>query len=98
MTFQEQVAESDVVLIATAARHGRHDSRDGALLLMQMKVDTVLKGELTVRAIDVVSKGGIVEFETNCCTEGRNYLLLLRRGRDNIFEGTNGRDSVIQLP
>jgi hypothetical protein len=98
MSFQEQVAESDVVVIATARRHGRHDSHDGAMLLMRMRVDIVLKGELAIRTIDVVSEGGMVEFETKCCVEGRKYLLLLRRGRDNIFEGTNGRDSVIRLP
>lgn len=99
MAFEEQVAEADAVVVASTWRHGsdgepRLDAT-GQMELTRMRILRVLKGDESMRALDLVTEGSIVEHDPHCCDPRRVYILLLRQGRDNMFEVVNGRHSAI---
>jgi hypothetical protein len=100
MPFEQQVVEADLVVLArtsAAARIGppRFDAT-GSDQLTEMEVLQVLKGDSSIRSIDFVTRGSMVEADPNCCQADRIYILLLRRSEtQNIYAVVNGRDSVI---
>lgn len=101
MTFDKQVSESDIVVLAKpekGLRNGFHRLDDaGRVGLTQMKVFRVLKGSSDIKKFYLVTKDETPERSPNCCVSGRFYLLLLKRGRDNMFEAVNGYHSVIAI-
>lgn len=101
MTFDEQVIESDIVVLAKpkkGLRHGFHRLDDtGRVGVTEMKVSIVLKGQNDIKVLYLVTKDEIAERSPSCCIDGKLYLLLLKRGRDNMFEAVNGRHSVIEV-
>lgn len=101
MTFDEQVAESDVVALAKpekGLRDGFHRlDKTGRVGITKLKVSLVLKGPNNIKELYLVTKDEIAERSPNCCKNGKIYLLLLKRGRDNMFEAVNGRHSVIEV-
>lgn len=101
MTFDEQVNESDIVVFAKpkkGLRNGFHRTgNSGRVGLTEMNVSRVLKGQSDIKVLYLVTKDEIAERNPNCCIEGRLYLLLLKGGRDNMFEAVNGRHGVIKV-
>jgi hypothetical protein len=102
ITFEQQVAEADVVVVARAWHSGRAGrprlDSTGQLELTRMRVLRVLKGNPALETLDLVTRGSVAEHVPNCCTPRRRYILMLRQGRDNMFEVVNGRHSVILVP
>jgi hypothetical protein len=102
MTFEQQVAEADFVVIARTlegARGGRPRlDPSGRLELTRMRIMRVLKGDPAIRTLDLVTDGSFVELNPRCCDADKLYLLLLLQGRDNMFEVVNGRHSAIVIP
>lgn len=99
MPFDQQVNEADLVVIATTAAAlpdsvKRYD-KTGLLQLTKMRVLLVLKGNMSLRSFDFVTRHEISEFNPECCEAMAYYILLLRQGQNNVFEAVNGRYSVI---
>jgi hypothetical protein len=100
MTFEQQVAEADAVVVATTWRgRGGRPRLDptGQMELTRMRVLRVLKGNSNLRALDLVTQGSTVEFNPQCCEPEKLYILVLRQGRDNMYEVLNGRHSAIVI-
>jgi hypothetical protein len=100
MTFEQQVAEADAVVVAMAWRgRGGRPRLDptGRMELTRMRVLRVLKGDPALAALDLVTVGSTAEFNPQCCQPGKTYILLLLRGRDNMYEVLNGRHSAIAI-
>ena len=100
--FDQQVAESDLVVFATMSGTGgskviTQRLNDGSELT-RMRVLKILKGSSNIIEFDLVTRPSISELTPMCCAKGKTYLLLLRKGRDNIFEVTNGHYSAILVP
>jgi hypothetical protein len=101
MSFEEHVAEADVVVLAKRPKGVRGKPREdasGQLVLTSMDVLRVLKGDKNLRNFDLVTKSDMVELNPGCCAAGRSYLLLLKRGYGRMYEVVNGRYSVIVVP
>jgi hypothetical protein len=99
LAFEEQVAEADAVVVARTWRRGRAGrprlDATGQMELTRMRVLRVLKGDGAMGELELVTDGSVVEMNPHCCDPGRVYILLLRQGRNNIFEVVNGRHSAI---
>lgn len=100
--FEKQVSEADLVVIAGVVRIKKFDRRrldaSGQLELQRMKILRTLKGRANKMSFELVTRGEVAELSLDCCDSRKSYLLLLKRGRNNIYEAVNGRFSVIVLP
>jgi hypothetical protein len=95
MTFDEKLAQSDLVVIATAtatdgARRG--GSGDAATLAVIRR----LKGESADRII-VATTSRIAEENPQCCIRGETYLMFLVRMPDGSLHSVNGPFGMISI-
>ena len=95
-TFEEQVAEADLVVFAERKKGSRSKpDLTGQLELTELRVHRVLKGNLNGNRIWLVTTGEVAELDPNCCMARATYLLLLKKGNGNVYETLNGRHGAI---
>lgn len=95
LTFDEKMAQSDLVVIATAiAIDGaqRDDAGDAATLSVVRR----LKGESADR-ITVPTTSRIAEENPHCCVRGETYLMFLVRAPDGSLHSVNGIYGMIPV-
>jgi hypothetical protein len=101
LSFEQQVRESDLVVLARLEKDDPREVRRldprGQMRLAKMRVRRVLKGDGNLQSFHLVIDGSMVELRPDCCTAGKTYLLLLKHGRDDLFEVVNGRFSAIPV-
>ena len=95
MTFDEKMAQSDLVVIATAiAIDGA--TRDGTGDAATLAVVRRLKGESADR-ITVSTTSRIAEENPHCCVRGETYLMFLVRVPDGSLHSVNGAYGMIPI-
>ena len=95
-SFEEMVAEADVVTIARSHKPVRVPEGKGYSIYMDMATEVVLKGSSPTR-IRVRMHGGVSELGAGSMPNNRRFLLLLSQESGEYYRPVNGFRSVYLL-
>ncbi len=77
-TFEEKMAQAELVVIGTVTARQREDLRGSVTI----RVLRTLKGEAGA-ALTVATSHRVPEMDPQCCAVGATYLMFLARARDD---------------
>lgn len=92
MPLEKRIGASDIVVLGTVIRLDDVETTG----IATVRVSRALKGA-PPETIRFVYRSGIAELDPRCCVIGDTYLLMLRQGRDAVYESTNGPHGVIDV-
>jgi len=95
MTFAEKMAQSELVVIATATANHRR-SRETWSSTATLTVLRTLKGEAGPE-IEVLTSSRIAEMDPHCCEVGATYLMFLSRLPDGRLASVHGAFGMVQI-
>ena len=94
-TFQEKLADSDLVVIATTTSVNRGD-KYGVGANAKLTVIQTLKGDKQA-SIEVSTYSDIAELDPGCCDPGATYMMFLKRGPTGSLSSSWGRYGMVRI-